>query len=853
MSANPPHDDQRPLLDDLFFEERGRYPSEEELGLLVSHFPALAGPAAIDDTAALRALVRERFAGVAYSRGEATVTVTHAPGRTLGAWSPLRLSNGTLAIDTGPTLAEFRTALAPDMDVPTFNTFDFGVLGYARLAGDGDGDDANGPALCAQAFALRRGTVALTARFRSEGAGPARVIRARCTVQPLQHVAHACLLRLTLELEAGAAPVAEEDVVLRFATRPPLPYLDADYRANTLAAEGAADPVSLFEGCLKGPAGETLFVSSFALATDDAYIPFGAVARGADNAQFRGVNRPERGNAGHCDLGLTLHAGAPRTVSRLTTLLRSEEAGFDALRRLHLALALRDPAALHAEHLAAMQRLWEGCADLTPRDGEGGAAFDHLHRVFLASQYALVTGVGARDAPPPGAVATEGAPYGGLGRYGRDVVPKTPAAPPDLVDGDLFVVPFFVVAGHHARARALLSARATELRQAATAARLVGLEGALFTFRGQAALTGDDGYGGGALDPEGRADLLWRGPATAPYLFPSAVVALNAWHYFVVSKDYTWLTLEGLDILRQVMALFASAATREHLDDGEYAYHFRGARPLSGASGGGGEDDFFTNFAILTAVDAALQAYKVASLAAPPLWGDLLSRIHLPTAPPGALVPPPPAAPPATTALVGEDVAVHPYFLRPFLHPAAQARFAGPTGFLREGTLLLAHLRDHHGVTDPGSAEQAAAAVAGRHQLTQLAVAGMYGRLANAPVDANGRLPNPQRRAAAARCHQLLTLAVRRASPWGVPPSPAAAAMLCGLLYHVCALAGVQGRVTDASGVSGSLVNLGLRYAGEALMPQPFLSFSVARLAVPVAPLYGPSLLRGHATRNTHP
>jgi hypothetical protein len=188
--------------------------------------------------------------------------------------------------------------------------------------------------------------------------------------------------------------------------------------------------------------------------------------------------------------------------------------------------------ALRRDHALAWAAAWRATVEIVPREVDAAelATVREVRRFVRQSQYTLLSSV-------PEAGAVPGRAFGSPGL----------AADPDgmlALARELWVIPALTYLRPRL-ARAMLSARFDELEAARDAARAHGLDGARFQHPGHAA---------------GLRDAPYYDLASAGSLFPSCLVAIGAWKYFLANQDQEWLVSRGYSILSGVADMLASAA-----------------------------------------------------------------------------------------------------------------------------------------------------------------------------------------------------------------------------------------------------------------------------------------------------
>lgn len=185
---------------------------------------------------------------------------------------------------------------------------------------------------------------------------------------------------------------------------------------------------------------------------------------------------------------------------------------------------------LRSEHVLAWDAAWKSGVEVVPRslDAVQLQKVFETRRCLRQAQYTVLS-----------SVSDDG--YGST-QQGRSSGPGDGSA---AVARELWVVPALVYLRPKA-ARALLARRFDELEKARETARAQGLDGARYTY--------PEGAFGLRLSPA--LDMMSSG-----YVFPSCLVSLGAWQYFLSTQDQEWLASKGYSILSSVADMLVSAAT----------------------------------------------------------------------------------------------------------------------------------------------------------------------------------------------------------------------------------------------------------------------------------------------------
>lgn len=132
---------------------------------------------------------------------------------------------------------------------------------------------------------------------------------------------------------------------------------------------------------------------------------------------------------------------------------------------------------------------------------------------------------------------------------------------------ELFVFPVYV-ARLPAVTRALLGYRWRRLDAARDAARVAGLDGAMFPWQ-----SGSDGREETPAQLFNRRSGRWMPDRSHLQRHVGLAVAYNAWGYYQATGDVAYLAEQGAELIIEVARLFASLATHDPLDD---RYHIAG-------------------------------------------------------------------------------------------------------------------------------------------------------------------------------------------------------------------------------------------------------------------------------------
>lgn len=247
-------------------------------------------------------------------------------------------------------------------------------------------------------------------------------------------------------------------------------------------------------------------------------------------------------------------AGSRPTVTVLSAHVvggRQGDARAEAKRMVLTALSAKtrngqasDSAAaakIRSEHVLAWAAAWRTGVEVIPRslDAVKIQRVLEARRCLRQAQYTILSRFADDGAS---GLRGGGGAGGGIGSGGGIGIGSGPHG----ISSELWVVPALTFLRPRA-AKALLSLRFDELEAARETARSQGLDGARFprpTAGGGQGFTNAPDY-----------DLMSSG-----YVFPSCLVALGAWNYFLATQDQEWLVGKGYSILSAVADMLVSAA-----------------------------------------------------------------------------------------------------------------------------------------------------------------------------------------------------------------------------------------------------------------------------------------------------
>ena len=178
-----------------------------------------------------------------------------------------------------------------------------------------------------------------------------------------------------------------------------------------------------------------------------------------------------------------------------------------------------------------------------------------------------------------------------------------------LYDGDLWLVPLLLVI-KPLMAKNIIEFRHKTLLTAQQLASAYGYQGAKYPY---------------VDDVLGYRNNLYYLDSPEMHLFNSALVAINAWNYFRISKDSEWLRERGYKILKDVAAFLVDVAKQDA--EGSYAWYFEKTLALSSA--GSERDNTFTNNVCKLALRYAIEASYELRVEPVSKWGEVYEGIEI--------------------------------------------------------------------------------------------------------------------------------------------------------------------------------------------------------------------------------
>lgn len=266
--------------------------------------------------------------------------------------------------------------------------------------------------------------------------------------------------------------------------------------------------------------------------------------------------------------------------------------------RVLIQIASRGHAEVLAEHIAAWDVQWrndvtiEPKADITVQDLSAVSDTSRAIRSSLFSLYCSVRDDASIEVDPSQCVAID--PDGHL-----------------LWSAEMWVVPALLFLRPRA-ARALLDQRHSSLALARRLAAVHGQRGGRYPYDGETL-----GYTG----------MYWE--ANLPsYVFNTALVAVNVWNYYRVTRDLDWLRRRGYEILSDVADFIDSLTVEVPGNAGTYL-----VPSTAGVNGVSGENQVLTVYFGRMALRAAVEASYELGLNANQRWRAVMAGLQLPSAP----------------------------------------------------------------------------------------------------------------------------------------------------------------------------------------------------------------------------
>lgn len=177
-----------------------------------------------------------------------------------------------------------------------------------------------------------------------------------------------------------------------------------------------------------------------------------------------------------------------------------------------------------------------------------------------------------------------------------------------MFDGDLFFIPALLLLDARL-ARNLLDQRFKLINTAQQLAAAYGGSGAKFPY---------------STDALGYPHALYWDTVSPLAVFNTPLVAISAWNYYRVAKDFSWLQNVGYPILRNVADYIVSIA-QEVPGTSEWTM-----RNVQGPSGQVGDDNVLTNYLSATALKYAIEASYELNMPARNTWSIVYSGLRIP-------------------------------------------------------------------------------------------------------------------------------------------------------------------------------------------------------------------------------
>lgn len=155
-----------------------------------------------------------------------------------------------------------------------------------------------------------------------------------------------------------------------------------------------------------------------------------------------------------------------------------------------------------------------------------------------------------------------------------------------LYDGDLWFIPILLITKPDV-ARALLENRYKVLDVARQLAAGYGFKGAKFPY---------------VNDALGYKNTLYYDLSGALSIFNTALISINVWNYFRMTKDRDWLSQKGYSILKENADFFVSKVEK----DGNGKFHIKNVLSIGGVQNV--DNNSFTNNMVNLALRAAIEA-----------------------------------------------------------------------------------------------------------------------------------------------------------------------------------------------------------------------------------------------------
>jgi hypothetical protein len=484
----------------------------------------------------------------------------------------LTIGNGKLALITSPKYNELdKYFISAKFESDTFGRYTNNVIETFRYAGyhtfsrnklDVAFDKIAAPSTAIQTLFMKTGVFRTQYRVTEVSSGD--TLQVKHDVCPLRPYPFCVLQTYTLTCDQTRVVNWYHDMVV-----PEDRFTNVRYNTNVITVRNQSNnPTDIY---FFGANGHVKDRGSKQLCTNSAYL-FGDGASVANKGYNISKLDP---NVGYnlCEISLT--AGVPYTFHVITCTLSEFDFPTPDMEttRILIHIASKGPAAIISDNTKEWARVWLTNIQIEPKDGitaEESEAFSDMQRQIDFSLFNIYCCV--RDD-----IRVEMNPLNlsNIDFYGHI-----------YWSAELWLLPLLTIIKPYA-ARALLDYRFEQLDKAKSMAAAHGYLGGRFAYENDTII--------------GYADVFWD-TVSPLYLFNSALVAINSWNYYRVTRDVSWLQDKGYHILSNVADFFASKAELGEDDK----YHIKN---VSGMNNVPANDHSMTNYLARTALEYTLQAH----------------------------------------------------------------------------------------------------------------------------------------------------------------------------------------------------------------------------------------------------
>ena len=294
---------------------------------------------------------------------------------------------------------------------------------------------------------------------------------------------------------------------------------------------------------------------------------------------------------------MDLSGGVEQKMHVLVTTMTQHDFRAPDVETARISVTLLHKGAQHARdaHVAAWARLWKDDIQIEPKDGLDASGVAEVTKMQQHVHFALYNLYSAvRDD-----VTLEMNP---LNITTMDTTGSV------FWHSDAWLIPVLLLLKPSA-ARNLLDHRHTMLEKAKQLAMAHGFRGSRYPCK---------------TDAVGYTSTYWD-HAAPTMLYNTALVSINAWNYYRVTRDKDWLERKGYRILRSNADFFVSKATKD--PNNAEVWHMTN---VTGVNGIGGTDNAMTNYLVRTALRVALEASYEINYRVDPHWKQVQTGLAVP-------------------------------------------------------------------------------------------------------------------------------------------------------------------------------------------------------------------------------